>query len=139
MDPTQSFENFKTPFRETQFAVLALSSYFPMKAHAQGWDAAPPQVLSIAELDKVWDRPPDAILRQIENAASSQETLMQQAAIDALGRLAMPESVPLLVKSLGDPSQLVQRTAAWALPPVYRAHPQTPPIQLPAALAPPAP
>ena len=26
-DPLQSFENFRTPFRETQFAVLALSSY----------------------------------------------------------------------------------------------------------------
>ena len=29
MDPLQSFENFRTPFRETQMAVLALSSYFP--------------------------------------------------------------------------------------------------------------
>ncbi|HXA52362.1 MAG TPA: HEAT repeat domain-containing protein, partial [Candidatus Acidoferrum sp.] len=135
MDPTQSFENFKTPFRETQFAVLALSSYFPMKAHAKGWDAAPPQTLSIAELDSVWDRPTDAMLRQIEQAALSQETLMQQAAIEALGRLAMPESVPLLVKSLADPSKLVQRTAAWALRQVYGAHPETPHGELAAALA----
>ena len=29
MDPRQSFENFRTPFRETQMAILALSAYFP--------------------------------------------------------------------------------------------------------------
>lgn len=28
LDPLQSFENFRTPFRETQMAVLALSSYY---------------------------------------------------------------------------------------------------------------
>jgi hypothetical protein len=28
-DPQQSFENFRTPFRETQFAVMALSRWFP--------------------------------------------------------------------------------------------------------------
>ena len=37
MDPTQYLENFKTPFRETQFAVLGLSAYFPGKGHATGW------------------------------------------------------------------------------------------------------
>ncbi|MCU1237656.1 MAG: domain containing protein, partial [Candidatus Solibacter sp.] len=41
MDPLQSFENFKTPFRETQFAVLALSSYFPLAGREKGWDAPP--------------------------------------------------------------------------------------------------
>ncbi|MCX6594312.1 MAG: hypothetical protein NTZ56_22585 [Acidobacteria bacterium] len=29
LDPLQSFENFRTPFRETQMAVLALSAYYP--------------------------------------------------------------------------------------------------------------
>src|SRR3989442_5020141 len=28
-DPLQSYENFRTPFRETQFAVMALSELFP--------------------------------------------------------------------------------------------------------------
>ncbi|MDE3198784.1 MAG: terpene cyclase/mutase family protein, partial [Acidobacteriota bacterium] len=39
MDPKQSFENFRTPFRETQFAVVALSSYFPLKTAARGWNS----------------------------------------------------------------------------------------------------
>src|SRR3989442_11598371 len=28
-DPLQSYENFRTPFRETQFAVMALSEIYP--------------------------------------------------------------------------------------------------------------
>ena len=40
MDPLQSFENFRTPFRETQMAVLALSSYFPAGPRAKGWEFA---------------------------------------------------------------------------------------------------
>jgi hypothetical protein len=141
MDPTQSFENFKTPFRETQFAVLALSSYFPMKDRAKGWDAPALKSLSadpgkaIAELEGVWDRPSDAVVKQIEAAAGSQETMVRQAAVEALGRLAMPQSVPLLVKCLGDASKLVQRTAAWALRQVYGAHPETPHTELAAALS----
>src|SRR5205085_4041042 len=39
MDPLQSYENFRTPFRETQMAVLALSSYFPVDGRAKGWNA----------------------------------------------------------------------------------------------------
>ena len=39
MDPLQSFENFKTPFRETQFAILALSTYYPAGS-AQGMEFA---------------------------------------------------------------------------------------------------
>ena len=36
MDPLQSYENFRTPFRETQMAVLALSSYFPPTGRREG-------------------------------------------------------------------------------------------------------
>src|SRR4029077_11599036 len=63
MDPLQSFENFKTPFRETQFAVLALSAYFPGRGHEKGWDAPSPKTLStdpallLTQLDQIWDRP----------------------------------------------------------------------------------
>ena len=41
MDPLQSFENFRTPFRETQMAILALSAYFPETGRAKGWNAPP--------------------------------------------------------------------------------------------------
>jgi hypothetical protein len=141
MDPTQSFENFKTPFRETQFAVLALSSYFPRVGRAKGWDAPLPKSLSadpatlVAQLDGVWERPAPALMKQIESAAASDEPMVRQAALEVLGRLAMPGSVPLLVKSLGDGSKLVQRTAAWALRQVYGASPGAPHAELAAALA----
>ncbi len=141
MDPTQSFENFKTPFRETQFAVLALSSYFPLKGREKGWDSPPLQSLPadpaalLTELDRVWERPTDAVLRQIEAAAQSNETLVRQSAVEALGRLALPADVPLFAQLLADPSKLVQRTAAWALRQVYSAHPESPDRELLAALA----
>jgi hypothetical protein len=144
MDPTQSFENFKTPFRETQFAVLALSAYFPGKGHEKGWDAAAPKSLStdpdvlLTQLDRVWDRPPDAVLEQIRAAAQSNETMIRQAAVEALGRLALPGDLPLLVKLLEDPSKLVQRTAAWSIRQVYGAHPESDDRELLGALASPS-
>ena len=45
-DPLQSFENFRTPFRETQFAVLALSSYYPGPDKNKGWNSPAPASLS---------------------------------------------------------------------------------------------
>jgi hypothetical protein len=144
MDPTQSFENFKTPFRETQFAVLALSTYYPLAGRDGGWDAPSPHAFSTAperlltELDSLWDRPSDSVLRQVEVAAQSNEVLVRQAAVEALGRLALPATVPLLVKLLEDSSKLVQRTAAWSLRQVYGAHPDTGDGELLAALASPS-
>uniref|UniRef100_Q01P27 HEAT domain containing protein n=1 Tax=Solibacter usitatus (strain Ellin6076) TaxID=234267 RepID=Q01P27_SOLUE len=144
MDPTQSFENFKTPFRETQFAVLALSSYFPGKGHEKGWDAAAPKSLSpdpevlLTQLDQIWDAPSDTVLEQTRAAAQSNETLIRQAAVEALGRLALSADLPLLVKLLEDPSKLVQRTAAWSIRQVYAAHPESGDRELLAALGSPS-
>jgi len=141
MDPRQSFENFKTPFRETQFAVLALSTYYPLKDRAKGWNAGAVTSLSaeparlLDQLDQVWDRPSDAVVARIEAAAGSNDALIRQAAAEALGRLALPPSMPLLAKLLGDPSKLVQRTAAWGLRQVYANHPETDDRLLAAALA----
>ncbi len=141
MDPAQSFENFKTPFRETQFAVLGLSAYFPRTRAREGLGFAAVKSLSaepgelLAQLDQIWDQPSDAVLRQIEAAAQSNEALIRQAAVEALGRLALPTDIPLLVKLLEDPSKLVQRTAAWSLRQVYGAHPESEDRELRAALA----
>ena len=72
MDPLQSFENFRTPFRETQMAVLALSSYFPAGPRAKGWDSAAPARLSsdpvelLQQLDGIWDPPSDGMRTQID-------------------------------------------------------------------------
>jgi len=124
MDPLQSYENFRTPFRETQMAVLALSAYFPHE-HRKGWDAPQPAQLAhdagdlLRDLDNLWDSPPAALLAEVRGAARSNDALIRQGAAEALGRLADATSLDLLGHLLGDPSKLVQRTAAWAIRQVY--------------------
>jgi len=133
MDPLQSFENFRTPFRETQFAVVALSAYFPLGKRPNGWGTQSPESLSqnpaelLTQLDDVWDSPSKGVQRQIESAAQSNDALIRQAAAEALGRTAFPEDAPLLAKLLSDQSKLVQRTAAWSLRQVY-SRPDAPDI-----------
>jgi hypothetical protein len=129
MDPLQSFENFRTPFRETQMAVLALSSYFPDGQPVKGWGAAAPARLSsdpvevLHELDGIWDPVTDGMRAQIRRAAVSPDALIRQAAAEALGRLGGQDAV--LFELLGDPSKMVQRTAAWAVRQSYSRHPET--------------
>jgi hypothetical protein len=139
LDPLQSFENFRTPFRETQFALLALSAYYPTGPRAKGWNAPKIEKLSddpvvlLQQLDNVWDAQPEAIKKQIVEAAESNDALIRQSAAEALGRLGLNE--PVLLKLLGDPSKMVQRTAAWALRQAYSRHEGTPTAELVAALS----
>jgi hypothetical protein len=138
MDPLQSFENFRTPFRETQMAVLALSSYFPIAGRAKGWNSPKLERLSadpiemLQQLDDVWDAPSAAVHKDIEAAARSNDALLRQAAVEALGRLGNREG--LYGELLGDPSKLVQRTAAWAMRQSYSRHVDTPSADLESAL-----
>src|SRR6516225_862677 len=138
MDPLQSFENFRTPFRETQMAVLALSSYFPDGQRAKGWGAAAPARLSsdpvevLQQLDGIWDPVTDGMRAQIRRAAASPDALIRQAAAEALGRLGGQDTA--LLQLLGDPSKMVQRTAAWAVRQFYSRHPETSSAGLSAAL-----
>jgi len=128
MDPLQSFENFRTPFRETQMAILALSSYFPNTARARGWNSPRIERLSrdpvaeLEQLDEVWDAPSPAVRGQIQAAAHSNDALLRQAAIEALGRIGQcPDAV-----FLGDASKMVQRTTAWAM----RQHSRNPDLPI---------
>ncbi len=117
MDPLQSFENFRTPFRETQMAVLALSSYFPLEGRAKGWNSPKIERLSsdpvelLEQLDNVWDAPSDEVRKQIRGMAGSTDAMIRQAAVEAMGRIADRYDVSV---ELQDDSKLVQRTAAWA-------------------------
>ena len=128
MDPLQSFENFRTPFRETQMAVLALSSYFPQMGRARGWNS--PRIESISsdpvtaleQLDEVWDAPSPTVRKQILTAARSNDALLRQAAIEALGRIGeCPDTA-----FLGDASKMVQRTTAWAMRQAHSRHTDLP-------------
>jgi hypothetical protein len=117
MDPLQSFENFRTPFRETQMAILALSSYFPQTGRSRGWNSPRIERLSgdpvaeLEQLDEVWDAPSPAVREQILTAAHSNDALLRQAAIEALGRIGQCPDTAFL----GDASKMVQRTTAWAM------------------------
>jgi hypothetical protein len=139
MDPLQSFENFRTPFRETQMAVLALSAYYPQAGRAKGWNSPKINALSgdpveqLKQLDNVWDTPSPAVRAQIVDAAKSNDALLRQGAAEALGRLGSDD--PVIVKLLGDPSKMVQRTAAWAVRQRYSRHPETPSAALVSSLA----
>lgn len=128
MDPLQSFENFRTPFRETQMAVLALSGYFPKSGRSKGWNSEhvtqltsdPIQLLE--QLDGVWDSPSPGLVQAIVNATHSNDALIRQAAVEALGRLGQEPDLKLL----GDASKMVQRTAAWAARQAHVRHEQLP-------------
>ena len=140
MDPLQSYENFRTPFRETQFAVVALSSYFPCDGRRRGWGSTALSLSSnpvkeLEDLDSVWDAPAPAVRDEILAATRSDDVLMRQAAVEAVGRLAPEAALSVLKERLGDESKLVQRTAAWAMRQVYSRHADTPPETLAESLA----
>ncbi len=120
------YQGFNTPFRATQFAVMALSTLYPGNTKAKNWDAgypAPPATLAINDLpllldqlDHFWDLASEPQLRQIRNVlASSDQPLAREAAARALGHMADPGAVEVLIKGLGDPSKMVQTSSAYAL------------------------
>ena len=127
LDPLQSFENFRTPMRETQMAVLALSAYYPAGPAVKGWQSTATAIGSgeqaLLDLDRVWDEPSSAVLGRIRLLTQSKEPFLRQAAVEALGRLAKPEDLTLLARLLDDRSKLTQRTAAWAVRQILSRHP----------------
>lgn len=120
LDPLQSFENFRTPFRETQMAVLALSAYYPLGEAKKGWGSTSTELPEGGEalleaLDRIWDKPGEAVLARVRGLAKSPDVFVRQLAVEVLGRLALKEDLPLLRAALGDSSKLVQRSAAWGV------------------------
>jgi hypothetical protein len=120
------YQGFNTPFRATQFAVMALSTLYPGTTKAKNWDAAyPAPVTTLArndlplllqQLDQFWDLAPEPVLRQIRNVlADSDQPLAREAAARALGHMADPGAMPVLIKGLGDSTKMVQTTSAYAL------------------------
>ena len=120
-DPKQSYENFRTPFRETQFAVMALSEFYK-GTDGKGWLAKAPQSLSagdallrLQQIDGVWERPSGSVTRGLVASLVSEEPMMRMAAAATLGRVGAKEAATELARLLGDPSKLVQVAAAQAL------------------------
>ncbi|HUD66314.1 MAG TPA: hypothetical protein VMQ17_17135 [Candidatus Sulfotelmatobacter sp.] len=120
------YQGFNTPFRATQFAVMALSTLYPGTTKAKNWDAAyppPPTTLAkndlpllLQQLDQFWDLAPEPVLAQIRNVlAESDQPLAREAAARALGHMADPGAMQILIKGLGDPTKMVQTSSAYAL------------------------
>ena len=120
------YQGFNTPFRATQFAVMALSTLYPGTTKAKNWDAAyPPPATTLArndlplllqQLDQYWDLAPEPVLLQIRKVLTdSDQPLAREAAARALGHMADPGAMPVLIQALGDPTKMVQTTAAYAI------------------------
>ena len=120
------YQGFNTPFRATQFAVMALSTLYPGTTEAKNWDAAfpaPPTKLArnnlpllLSQLDQYWDPAPEPVLKQIrEVLVKSDQPLAREAAARAIGHMADPGSLPALMTALGDPTKMVQTSAAYAV------------------------
>jgi cellulose synthase operon protein C len=126
---TSTHENFRTPMRETRYAVMALAEAFPQRgAPLRGWgnrDLGPARspragglVQILDDLENLWDVPKGerpryaaAIIPLLDHG----EPLVRAAAAACLGRLRQADSVMPLVHCLDDDSKIVWRAAAWAL------------------------
>ncbi len=124
------YQGFNTPFRATQFAVMALSTLYPgpdqKPSSDKGWDDAFPKPpvnlnendlpLLLSQLDQFWNLAGSSTLAQIRHVlAENPQPLAREAAARALGHMADPQSIQSLITAFGDPDKMVQRTAAWAL------------------------
>ncbi len=120
------YQGFNTPFRATQFAVMALSTLYPGTTKAKNWDAAysaPPTTLArkdlpllLEQLDQYWDLAPEPVLRQIRKVLTdSDQPLAREAAARALGHMADPGAMSVLIHGLGDPAKMVQTASAYAV------------------------
>ena len=127
---TTTHENFRTPMRETRYAVMALAEAFPAARHSAAADGATATtsprscratdslVHTLDDLENLWEVPESdrpRFARAIAPLLDHPEPIVRAAAAACLGRLGQAESVAPLVKRLADPSKIVWRAAAWAL------------------------
>ncbi|MDX2036983.1 MAG: HEAT repeat domain-containing protein [Isosphaeraceae bacterium] len=122
-DPSK-YEQFRTPFRESQWALIALSTLFPGPG-ARGWDAPLGPIGSridrssdsstIRDLERIWDDPAPAVLDDAIALSRHPNPQVRLAACAALGRIGRTEAIAPLAAALGDPSKLVRRAAAAAV------------------------
>ena len=125
---TTTHENFRTPMRETRYALEALAEGFPRGEPLTGWgnrDGGParlprpaPLAATLDDLDNLWDVPEGdrpRFARAIAPLLEAPDPLLRTHAARTLGRLGDPSAVEGLAAHLGDPSKLVVRASAWSL------------------------
>ncbi len=126
---TTTHENFRTPMRETRYAVEALAEAYPREnAPLKGWsnrDGLPARlprldsvVTTLDDLENLWNVAEGDRARftlAIVPLLVHENPLIRARAAACLGRLGDPSVVTGLITHLGDPSKIVWRSAAWAL------------------------
>lgn len=118
------YEQFRTPFRETQWAVMALARLYPGPG-TRGWDGPlgpQPRTLRVEtvsrlvrDLECVWDPPDLGLTAQVVAQLGHEAPLVRLAACEALARVGDRTSLAALVARLGDESKVVRRAAAEAI------------------------
>ncbi|MBI2435011.1 MAG: discoidin domain-containing protein, partial [Candidatus Hydrogenedentes bacterium] len=126
---TTTHENFRTPMRESRYALMALSEGYPNGAPLRGLgnldggpatppaaDAPPAQALAKLEnILEVEGAEQGSIVQAILPLLQRPEPPVRASAAALLGRIGGEESVQPLLDCFEDPSKLVWREAAWAL------------------------
>lgn len=117
LDPRQTYENFRTPFRETQFAVMALSEFY--KAHNDHINKiaiSPVHGLAfLEEVDGMWPMSGYLVKSDLVSSLESSEPMIRAAAAVALGRVGDESHVESLARLLGDESKMAQIVSAQAI------------------------
>ena len=120
------YEQFRTPFRETQWALMSLSSLYPnTKDRSPGWNGplgSEPVSLRtdspgtlIRDLERIWDVPGVEIERKIIAQLGHESPLVRLAACRTLGRVGNENAITGMARCLGDESKVVSRAAAESL------------------------
>ncbi|NUM53564.1 MAG: discoidin domain-containing protein [Candidatus Hydrogenedentes bacterium] len=126
---TDTHENFKTPMRESRYALIALAMAYPKGEALKGmgnYDGGPavvpatdaPAVDAIAALENIWEITPEqqaTIGELVFPLLKRPEAPVRAAAAAVLGRVGGAESTAPLLSMLDDSSKMVWREAAWAL------------------------
>lgn len=126
---TDTHENFRTPMRESRYALIALSMAYPKGEALKGmgnYDGGPavvpaadaPAADAIHALGNIWEITPEqqkTIGERVYPLLKRPEPPVRAAAAAVLGRVGGQESTAPLLAMLNDPSKMVWREAAWAL------------------------
>jgi hypothetical protein len=142
---TTTSENFRTPMRETRYAVEALAMGFPRilpsplggegtgvrgNTPLTGWgnrDEKPARlprtdslVHTLDDLDNLWEVPKnrqEEFVSAIVPLLKHEQPLVRARAAECLGRIGIgfDQAVPPLIEQLNHPNKAVWRAAAWAL------------------------
>lgn len=119
------YEQFQTPFRETQWALTALSAYHPLKRQPAGWSAPlgpEPESLSsesglelVTRVERLWDPPAPPTLTALAKLLTHENPIVRYSAARALSRVGDVRAIDPLCKALGDDSKVVRRAVAEAV------------------------